>query len=414
MTRNSSVCSPLTVSRRAALVAGSAGLTAALGRSGLTRDAAAQEGTPVMSDGATLPPFAAEEQLALDAIVEELVAAEATPGAVAGLWIADRGAWTHAEGIGDLETAAPITVDDHFRIASVTKTFVATVALQLVDECSLSLDDTLEQFVPGIPNGDVITVRQVLGMTAGIFNYINDPEFEEAYTHDPLMPFTPQDAVAIIKRHPADFPPGEKVQYSDSNYILAGLIIEQTMGVSAAEAIASRIIEPLGLTGTSFPSDPELPSPHARGYAADPGSPNLRDITESNPDVAWTAGAMISTLDDLRIWGRVLAEGFLLSAATQAERVQIAPISSVPGLEVGYGLGIMDVNGFLGHTGAIFGYSTWVVHSPEEQATIVVLANRGETETEFAGKIAVDIAHLFFPERFPRVASKPTTATPAP
>ncbi|MGH2614885.1 MAG: serine hydrolase domain-containing protein [Thermomicrobiales bacterium] len=406
--------SPIAVSRRAALVAGSVGLVSALGRSGLRRDVAAQEGTPVVRDEASLPPFAADEQLALDAIVEEIIAAEAAPGSVAGLWIAERGAWTHAAGIGNLETAAPITADDHFRIASVTKTFVATVALQLVDEGLLSLDDILESYVPGIPNGAEITMRQVLGMTAGIFNYINDPEFEAAYTNDPLMAFTPQDAVEIIKRHPADFAPGEKVQYSDSNYILAGLIIEKVTGGSAAEAITSRIIEPLGLTGTSFPDSPEMPEPYAQGYAADPGSAALRDLTESNPEVPWTAGAIISTLDDLRVWGRVLAEGTLLSAETQAARLQIGPISSVPGFDVGYGLGIMDVNGFLGHSGAIFGYSTWVVRSPEEQATIVVLANRGETETEFAGTIAADIAHLFFPERFPRAASAPATPTPAP
>ncbi len=310
-------------------------------------------------------------------------------------------------GHGNLETAAPIAVEDHFRIASVTKTFVATAALQLVDEGLLSLDDTLESFVSGIPNGKEITIRQVLGMTAGIFNYINDADFEAAYTSNPLMPFTPREAVEIITRHPADFPPGERVQYSDSNYILAGLIIEQLTGVSAAEAVTSRIIEPLGLTSTSFPDTPEMPEPYAHGYAADPGSADLRDLTESNPDVPWTAGAIISTLEDLRVWGRVLAEGTLLSAETQRERLQFGTLASSPGYEVGYGLGIASINGFLGHTGAIFGYSTWLLHSREANATIAVLANRGETETEFAGKIAVDITHLFFPAAFPRAAGTP-------
>ena len=364
-----------------------------------------QKGTPLVTNEEALHPFSAGEQLALESIVERLVAEQAVAGAVAGVWIAGRGAWTHAHGIGNVQTAAPMTVDDHFRIASVTKTFVATVVLQLVDEGTLSLDDTLEQFVPGIPNGERITVRQVLGMTAGIVNYINDPAFEEAYTTNPLMPFAPREAVEIVKRYPPDFPPGEKVQYSDTNYILAGLIIEAVAGVSAAEAISSRILEPLGLTGTSFPDTPKMPMPFPRGYGADPGSADVRDITESNPDVAWTAGAMISTLDDLRVWGRALAEGTLLSAETQRERLRFAALPAAPGFELGYGLGIMRLNGFLGHAGAIFGYSTWMLHSTEEDATIVVLANRGETETEFASKIAVDIAHQLFPERFPRDAS---------
>lgn len=365
-----------------------------------------------MSDEETLPPFPAREQIALEAIVERLVTEQGVPGAVAGVWISGRGAWTHAHGIGDLRTAAPISIDGHVRIASVSKTFVATVVLQLVDEGTLSLEDTLEQYVPGIPNGERITIRQVLGMTAGIFNYINDPAFEEAYVSDPLMPFAPREAVEIVKRHPHDFPPGEQVRYSDSNYILAGLIIERLAGKSAVEAVTERIIQPLGLAGTSFPTTPRMPTPHPRGYGADPGSPDLRDITESNPDVAWTAGAMISTLEDLRVWARALAAGTLLSSETQRERLRFAALPAAPGMNLGYGLGIMDLNGFVGHAGAIFGYSTWMLHSTDRDATIVVLANRGETETEFASKIAVDIARLLFPKQFPLEAS--AAAKPAP
>jgi D-alanyl-D-alanine carboxypeptidase len=99
-----------------------------------------------VSDNETLPPFRAEEQVALEAIVERLVTEQAVPGAVAGVWIAGHGAWTYAHGIGDLRTAAPIAVDGHFRIATVSKTFVATVVLQPVDEGALSLEDTLEQY----------------------------------------------------------------------------------------------------------------------------------------------------------------------------------------------------------------------------------------------------------------------------
>lgn len=228
------------------------------------------------------------------------------------------------------------------------------------------------------------------------------------------MPFPPQDAIAIIQRHGPDFAPGTQTASSDSNDILIGLIIEQLTGQSAADAVTERIITPLRLTETSFPMEPPMPDPYAHGYAADPGSQALRDLTESNPNVAWTAGAMISSLADLRVWSKALAEGALLSPGTQRERLHIIPLSATPGFSLGYGPGIMDLNGFLGHSGAIFGYSTWLLHSPELDATIVVLANRGETETEFAGKIAVDVAHLSFPETFPRQASLPSTATPEP
>jgi D-alanyl-D-alanine carboxypeptidase len=408
---SSTARSPL--SRRAALQLSGAALGAIAGER-FARSVAAQESTPMAANEATLPPFSAADQLALDAIVQRQVAAQRIPGAVAGVWAAGRGGWTHTLGSGDLQTAAPIGSDDHFRIASVTKTFVATVALQLVDEGKLRLDDTLDPYVPGIPNGDRITIRQVLGMTAGIFNYIDDPAFDKEYTSNPLMAFDARQVVEIIKQHPSDFPPGAQLRYSDSNYILLGFIIEQMTGGTAAEAIAARIIAPLGLTNTSFPDTPKMPEPFARGYAAAPNSSLLRDVTFGNPNVAWTAGAMLSTLEDLRVWAKALADGTLLKPETQRERLQMNDLPSAPGFSVGYGLGIMDLNGFYGHTGAIFGYSTWILHSSAEDGTIVVLTNRGETQTEFAGAIAVDLGHLVFPARFPRPAGAPTPAAPPP
>ncbi len=107
---------------------------------------------------------------------------------------------------------------------------MATAVLQLVDEGKLSLDDTLEPFVPGIPNGKEITIRQLLGMTAGIFNYVEDPAFEEEYSSNPLMSFSPEDAVEIVKRHQPNFAPGERLLYCDTNYILLGLIMQQVTG----------------------------------------------------------------------------------------------------------------------------------------------------------------------------------------
>jgi D-alanyl-D-alanine carboxypeptidase len=365
-----------------------------------------------MNEVSADPPFPAAEQLTLDAIVRRCVGEQGVPGAVVGVWIGGRGAWVQAVGIGNLRTAAPIVADGHFRIASVSKTFVATVILQLVDEGKLVLEETLDRFVSGVPNGERITIRQLLGMTAGIFNYVGDPEFERAYTSDPLMPFPRRQVVEILRRHEPDFPPGEQVRYSDSNYFLAGFVIEAVTGRSAAKEIASRILEPLRLSGTGLPDSPYMPHPHPRGYAAEPGSAELRDLTESNPAVPWTAGAMISTLDDLRVWSKALATGTLLSPAMQRERLRWQPLSFESGREFGYGLGIMSWHGFLGHAGAIFGYSTWMLHSPQDDATLVVLANRGETETEFASKITNDILHQLFPEQFPREANPPASATP--
>ena len=125
------------------------------------------------------------DQLVLNTIVQQGMARQRVPGVIAGVWVGDAG-WTAALGIADLRTAEPMTLDGHVRIASVSKTFVATVLLQLIAEGRATLEDALERYVPGVPHGERITLRHLLGMTGGIFNFINDPEFEPAYTSDPL------------------------------------------------------------------------------------------------------------------------------------------------------------------------------------------------------------------------------------
>jgi D-alanyl-D-alanine carboxypeptidase len=304
---------------------------------------------------------------------------------------------------------------DHVRIASITKTFTATVVLQLVEEGMLSLDDRLGHFITGIPNGDGITIRQLLGMSAGIYNYIHDPLIAVDYVADPLLPFTPEQVVDIVRAHgEADFPPDAEVRYSDSNYVLLGLIIEQVTGRSVAAEITDRIILPLGLTGTSYPDTPEMPAPYAHGYLGEqPGDP-LRDVTRSNPAVAAAAGAMISTVADLKTWAAALATGALLSPALQAERLAVRPFAQSP--TAGYGLGILDVYGFLGHSGGIFGYSSWMLYDPDTRATIVIVTNRAATEGGTADPILAGILRLLFPGGLPDIPGPdvvaPDGATP--
>jgi D-alanyl-D-alanine carboxypeptidase len=346
--------------------------------------------------------------------VDQHLTEAGTPGALVGVWIPGRGTWAHAQGIGDVATSAPIRVADKVRIGSIAKTFTATVVLQLVDEGRLQLDDSLEPYVFGVPNGDRITIRQLLSMTAGIFSYTADPIFEAEYDANPLMPFSLQDLLAILRRNPPDFPPGESVQYSDTNYYLLGLIIEQLTGQPVGEAIDRRILQPLRLTGTSYPTTPEMPEPYAHGYNAEPGG-TLRDVTRSNPAVAGAAGAMLSTLDDLRLWTEGLARGMLLSSAIQRERLQWAAFPGGEAIDYRYGLGIMAYDGFIGHSGGIAGYESMAFHLPEANATLVVLANKsGLFGGGAAGPIFFDIANLLFPGRFPQLAADATAKRSAP
>ena len=305
--------------------------------------------------------------------------AAGAPGAVVGVWVPGHGTWVRAQGVGDVGTGAPITTADTVRIASITKTFTATVVLQLVDEGKLRLDDVLEPHVPGLPNGARITVRQLLGMTSGVFNILEDPAFLAAYEADPLLPFTPQEAIAIARTHPAAFAPGERFHYSETNYLLLGLIVERLTGRSAGEAIEQRIVR----------------------YSPGPNGGPLRDLTRTNPGVSWTAGAMVSNLDDLRVWVKALATGALLSPSTQQERLRMTAIPGGEPVDARYGLGIFSLVGFLGHNGAIAGYSTVAVYLPEEDATIVVLVNTSTLEGGATDAILFDVAGLLFPNRFP-------------
>ena len=366
----------------------------------------AQEATPLAQDVAD--GFSPEIQLALHQIVERNLAATETPGALIGVWYPGQGTWQHAAGVADLETGAPVTLDDHVRIASNTKTFVATVVLQLVDEGLVGLDDPIEDYVPGIPNGTTITVRQVLGMNAGIADFIAVPEIAAEYAANPLITMTPDEILAWIRESSPDFAPGAQVHYSNSNYVILGFLIEAVTGQSPEKEIATRLIAPLGLTNTSFPLTPFMPEPVMHGYFAENLGDPLIDVTRSNPGFPWTSGAMISTLADIHTWVEALATGStLLSAATLAERNTwnaLVPNSSV----ASYGLGILSFRGFLGHNGGIAGYSSWMLHNPDNGFTVVIVVNRagekGGTADPFLGEIL---------QLFPEVVAGPTAAPAA-
>jgi D-alanyl-D-alanine carboxypeptidase len=390
------------LSRRRLLQA-SAGGALATGLAAVSLPAAAQDATPIPQD--VVEGFSPEMQLALHQIVERNLAVTQAPGALVGIWYPGQGEWLHAAGIADLETAAPVTLGDHVRIASNTKTFVATVVLQLVDEGLIGLDDPIENYVPGIPNGTTITVRQVLGMTAGIADYVTVPEIAAEYQANPLIALSPEEILTWIRESTPDSVPGAETHYSNSNYIILGFLIEAVTGNSPAKEIATRLIAPLGLSGTSFPLTPTMPEPVMHGYFAENLGDPLVDVTRSNPDFPWTAGAMISTLADIHTWVTTLATGStLLSAETLAERNTWNSLG--PG--AGYGLGIISLRGFLGHNGGILGYSSWMLHNPDNGFTVVIVVNRANEQGGTADPILRDILQLF-----PEVVAAPEVASAA-
>jgi D-alanyl-D-alanine carboxypeptidase len=237
--------------------------------------------------------------------------------------------WRLAAGIADRATGRPARPDDHWRIFSHTKSFVSTVVLQLVGERRMSLDDTVNRWLPGLVQGNgndgkKITVRQLLNHTSGIYDPTNDPRF---YTDRGGV--SPQEIIRAALAHTPMFAPGQGWDYSNTNYLLAGSIIAAVTHRGPDVEIRRRILIPLGLTHTSFPlHDSRLPNPHLHGYDL-----SYRDVTGFNPSGEWTAGAMVSTAADLARFDAALFGGKLLGPAEQK-----ALLTTVPGQD--YGLGV--------------------------------------------------------------------------
>lgn len=294
-----------------------------------------------------------------------------------------------AAGKADTATGTPANPFDSFRIGSATKTFVSTVMLQLVGEHRVSLDDTVDHWLPGVVSGNgndgrQITVRELLQHTSGLYDYLADlPGFTslagfEANRYDG---FTPAQLVAIAMRHAPDFAPGTQWEYSNTNYVLAGMIIQRVTGHTWAHEVTSRIIEPLGLRHTVIPgTDPDIHSPHLHGYF-NFGTTTDIDVTRFNPSAADAAGEIISTTDDLTRFYEALLGGRLLAPAQLAAMETTVPAPGLTPIAAGisYGLGLIRIpltcGGFYyGHGGDVPGYSTREGVSAD--GTHVVVAER--------------------------------------
>src|SRR5215212_10088503 len=234
------------------------------------------------------------------------------PGAIVAVRTPE-GTWVSARGVADLSSGEPMKPEMYHRIGSVTKTFTATLLLQAEAQGRLSLDDTIDRYVKGVPNGEEITLRQMADMTSGIASYTEDKQWVKEWSSDPYRVWKPEElAQAGIKESPL-FDPGTEWFYSNTNYVLLGLVLEQVTGEPIGDLYREQIIEPLGLENTSFPdtANSSIPEPHAQGYTlqGQPSGEKLIDSTDWSPSEAWTAGMMISTVEDLLVYGRALGTG---------------------------------------------------------------------------------------------------------
>lgn len=301
---------------------------------------------------------------------------------------------TAAAGVADVVTERPMRPKLAFRAGSVTKSFTATVVLQLVAERRLRLGDTVERWLPGVlPYGDAVTVRALLQHTSGVPDYWEagpDP-LNISFVNDAAVraqTFAPLELVNRVSGEPPDFAAGSRVEYSNTNYLLLGQIVEAATGKPLDREVTRRILRPLRLHDTKFPTtSPALPNPFTRGYSslfdADglPAEGSLVDVTEYNPSGLWAMGNVVSTLEDLRTFYGALLGGRLLPAHLTALMKQTRPNQTAEWPEgIGMGLGIWSWDlpcgkRIYGHEGEVPGSNTWAFGTANGRRMVVMQHN---------------------------------------
>lgn len=340
---------------------------------------------------------------AYQALLDELTA-QGVVGVSMAAHTPSSGLWLGASGQADLHNGIPMQPCTITRVGSTVKTFTATVVLQLVSEGRLGLDDQLSDHLPGtaidqIQQADVATIRQLLQHSSGLYNYIQNLRFQTASLNDLLRPWQAADLLAYAHHQAPYFAPGTDVAYSNTNYILLGLLIEQIEGKPLHQVFDERIIQPLGLQHTQFAGKDPVPDGIARGYIDIYSNLQVIEGTYYSGWDYYTAdGGLISTPYDMHVFLRALLQGQLLGQAEMTEMMAWqAPSQQDPAFyDIEYGLGIFRMQTAWGtcyfHSGDAIGYYANMLYFPEDSTTIVyaVNSNYGKLDALVSTKDAMD------------------------
>src|SRR5438874_9161070 len=342
------------------------------------------------------------DKAALQTMVDTTARELLIPGAMV-LLRTPQGEFTVTYGTTLLGANSPPTVDTHFRIASNTKRMTAAVIVLLAQEGKLSLDDPVSKYVSGVPNGDNITITELLNMRSGLYSYDDDPEFWAILDRDPTKVWSPAEVLAIAFTHSPYFPPGTGFHYSNTNYALLGLVAEKIDGKPLASCFQGRLFGPLGLKDTMLPATGSntIPDPYSHGYlyggcsfrnltdkpyppdiqaAARAGTLKPDDCTGQNSSYASAAGGAISTANDLAIWIKALVGGKVLNADYQRhwlDSLQPEVASKPEGQKYGYGISQISwgPNTIYFHGGEMPGFNSKISYDPTNKLTLIIWTN---------------------------------------
>ena len=314
-----------------------------------------------------------------------------------------QGRYEAAYGTTELGAQTPPAADTHFRIASNTKTMTAALIVLLAQDGKLKLSDPVSKYVPDVPNGENITIAELLTMRAGLYGYTADPELSAALDADPAKVWTPQEVLAIAFRHPPQFAPDTSYEYSNTNYALLGLVAEKVGGHPLAQQLQERLFSPVGLEHTSLPAadDTSLPPPYSHGYmygetiyalADDPYPADMQaaakagrlkpvDYTHQNSSYATAAGGAISTAEDLATWMKTLVSGKVFNADYQQQwlnSLRPEDPAAPDGQKYGYGISYQRYSptaAMYYHGGELPGFNSFMGYDPDNDVTLIIWTN---------------------------------------
>jgi D-alanyl-D-alanine carboxypeptidase len=332
-------------------------------------------------------------------VVKQAVIQYGIPGGVASVRIPGQPEWKQAFGYADVANKVPFNPDSIFPIRSVTKSFTVTLILELVNKGEVTLDNSfLQTFVPGIPNGSSITLAQLAGMRSGVADYSATQAFRDTFSKDVAQRFTEQQLVDYAIPASPVFPPGTQYQYSNTNTVLLGMVVEIVTGQPFSSVLQNGILGLLHMTQTAYPTKVDLPDPHPTPYDDNVADHSLTPLPFINPTALAASGAMTSTADDLQTWALALGQGRLIGSKLLERQIRrTSAVNNGPTYDR-YGLGIGIIDKWRGHTGSGIGFQVAMFYDPDSASTIVVAVNAsasgGDPNLNFAEQIFRQLASI--------------------
>lgn len=349
-----------------------------------------------------------DAQRSVQQILDKAAFTYQIPGSIIAIRDDQGKTWTTTNGYADLTTRTPIRTDMLFRMGSNTKTYVATLILQLADSGKLKLDDPVGKYLADemaayLPAYDAtkITLRHLLQHTSGINNFTIDATWGSAFVSDPLKQYFPQELLMIANSHAKDAnaPAFNTFLYSNTNYILLGMVIKKVSGMTYEDAVANGITIPQALPATMVPriGDATMPGSFSHGYWEDTELGVLHDVTVKDPSTVWSSGNMLANISELARWGEFLGKGTLLSSGMQTQRLTYVPMSD----HLAYGLGIVKDTGanLIGHQGGMIGYTSQMYYLPDKGYTMAFFYNRTLALHDYSDVMTYDAIKAYWPTR---------------